>query len=107
MSNGGLAQRSGGNCRPDLRDVADEFVRGGARARLGCDSRRGDAVEILATDGDTDDEVGELGAPLLDGRFESCEFGLDLAVASRGPDSKEKGGVLRNGSRDGLGWLVG
>ena len=107
VADGDFAQGSAGNGRSDLLDVADEFVRRGAGARLGCDSRRGDAVEILAADGDTDDEIGEVCPPLLDGRLESGEFSLDLAVASRGPDSEEKSGILRDGGWDGRGWIVG
>jgi hypothetical protein len=107
VADGDLAQGGGGKSLSDLLDVADEVVWVCAGARLGVDARRGDAVEILATNGDTDDQVGELRSPLLDGRLESSELSLNLAVTSGGPDTEEEGGILRNGSWDGGDGFVG
>lgn len=39
-------------------------------------------VEILASDGDTNNEVGEVLAVCLDGRVESSDFGLERSVTS-------------------------
>lgn len=107
VADGDFAQGSGCKSLPDLLDVANDVVWVCSGACLGLDSRRGDAVKILATNRDTDDQVSELGSPLGDGSLESSELSLHLAVTSRGPDTEEEGGILRNSSWDGGDGFVG
>ena len=107
VANRGLAQRGVSNGGPDLLDIVDKVVWVGAVARLGRDTRRGDAVEILAANGDSDYEICELGAVLCDGGLEGGDFGLHASLATGSPQAQEEGGVLGNGSRDGGCGFVG
>jgi hypothetical protein len=85
----------------DLRDVIDENIRSSTNTRLVLDTSGGDAVEILGSDGQTDDEIGELGAVLLDGGFDGGDLVGHGLLAGGGPDSEQELGVGRDGGRDG------
>lgn len=107
VANGDFAQAGVGDGCPDLLNVVDEVGWVGSDAILCRDTRRGVAVQILAANRDTNDEICELGTIQLDGRLEGDKFSFNLAVASGGPDTKKESGILRDGGWDGLRSFVG
>jgi hypothetical protein len=90
-----------------LANVVGDSLGLRAKARLGGNSDRGDSVEVLATDRDADDEVGEFGPPLCDGRLEGGDFGLEETVSPGSPEAKKEGCLFGDGSWDSLDGLVG
>lgn len=76
MADGGTAQWGTLNSVTNLRDVVDNVIGVGSSSGLGLDASGRDTIEVLAADGDTDQERSQLRAKLLDGGLE----GLDLIV---------------------------
>ena len=105
MTDGRVAEGGAGDGRADPLDVGDELVRVDADAGVGLDTVDGVAVEVLAADGDADDELGEGVAVLVDGLLE----GGDLVVhaAAGGPETEQEGGLLGDGGGDGGDGVVG
>ena len=87
MADGDAAERGAGEGGADLADVVDEILRLGAGARLGGDAGGGDAVEILAADGEADDAFGEGITVLGDGGLDGCDLVVDAVLAGRRPDA--------------------
>lgn len=105
VTDGGVAQASAGNGGTDLLDVGDKLLGLNTGAGVRLRASDGVTVHIFATDGDTNDELGEVITILADGRLESGN--LVVHVASGGPKTQEQLGLLLNGGRNGLNGSVG
>lgn len=105
VTDGSAAQGGAGDGRLDLLDVGDQQV--GVDTNTGVVLGASDrvTVEILATDGDTDDQLGEGLAVGADGGLESGNLVVD--VAAGGPETEQEGSVLGDGSGNGLDGVVG
>jgi hypothetical protein len=104
-----LGERCVGELGADVLDELHNLLGAVTDTRLVPDTGLGHAVEVLAADRDADDEVGQLGAVLLDGRGERVELTVDARGARR-PHTEEELCVGRNGGgegSDGLGVLLG
>jgi hypothetical protein len=101
VADGDAGQGGVGDGAADLGDAVHQV--GGA----GADLVVGITVQILGTDGDTDDEVSEGSAVGGNGRLESSELVGDGGITSRDPETQKKGGLGSNGSRDGRNDAVG
>lgn len=95
MTDGDISKACAGDGGSDGLDVVDDVVGVLANTGLGGDTSGRVTVEILATDGDTDNQLGEIGTVLRDGGLQ----GSDLVVESvtRGPETEEKSCVGSNG----------
>lgn len=105
VTDGGIAQAGTGDGGADLVDVVDQL--GGLETGTGggASADGGVTVEILGTDGDTDDQVGEVVTVGVDGGLESGK--LVGHGAAGGPETEEKSGLLLDSSGDGLDGAVG
>lgn len=93
-----------GGALEGLLPVANELdeLRGtGTNAGLVLDTRDGNTVEILGTNGRADDQIRKLLAVLGDGRLESLDLGLN-GVGARSPDTQKDLGVGLDGGLKGL-----
>lgn len=70
-----------------------------ADARLVPDTGLRHTVQVLATDRDTDNEISQLGAVLLQSSLQSGKLVVDV-VGTRGPDTEEQLGVGRDGGSE-------
>lgn len=97
----GALERGAADGVADLVDALDQVLGGGA------DLTGALAVQVLGTDGETDDEVGELVAVLADGLLESGNLVVDGLGAAGDPQTQKEGGLGVNGGGDGLDDIVG
>lgn len=101
MAERGAGERGAGDLLARLLDVADELVRGRAQAALVLDASWRDTVEILAANRDTDDEVGEVAAVLLDGGLKGVELVCHDLLTGAAPESEEEGCLGVDGGLEG------
>jgi hypothetical protein len=97
-----------GGALEGLAEVVDEVNKGvglNTNTTLVLDTGNRVTVEILATDGNTDDEVGQVSAVLLDGLLEGVDLLVDV-VSARGPDTKEDLGLGVDGSLESLDGVI-
>jgi hypothetical protein len=99
------AQAGAGDGRANLLDVGNELLGLDTGAGVGLGAGDRVAVHILATDGDTDDQLGEVITVLADGGLESGD--LVGHVTSGGPETEKQLGLLLNGGGDSLNGGVG
>lgn len=85
----------------EVIDEVDEGIRLNTNTTLVLDTSDGVTVEILATDGDTDDKIGQVSAVLLDGLLEGVDLLVDR-VSAGGPDTEEDLGLGVDGSLESL-----
>jgi len=98
MTDGSPAQGSAFNGSTNLGDVRGNGSRISSSSGVGGNASGRDAVEVLTPNGNAHDERGQLRSKLLDGSRERCELIVEVTLASRGPETEEKGGILGNGS---------
>jgi hypothetical protein len=89
----------------EVVNEVDEGVRLNTNTTLVLDTSNGVTVEILATDGDTNDEIGQLRAVLLDGLLEGADLLVDR-VGTGGPDTEEDLGLGVDGSLESLNGVI-
>lgn len=82
MTNRRTAQRSVGNGRAQLINVVGDDVRPHSHASFVFNARSRYAVEILATDTDANNEIGEVAAICRDGGLECRELVGENGLAS-------------------------
>jgi hypothetical protein len=105
VTEGNVAQAGAGDSGANLLDVRDELLGLDTGAGVGLGASDRVTVHILRTDGDTDDQLGEVFTVLADGGLESGD--LVLHVASGDPETEKQLGLLRNGGGDSLNGGVG
>lgn len=105
VTDGGAAQGSAGDGRLDLLDVVDQGVGVDTDTGLVLGTSDGVTVEILAADGDTDDQLGEGLAVGVDGGLEGGDLVVD--VAAGGPETEQERGLRGNSSGNSLDGVVG
>jgi hypothetical protein len=105
VANGGTAEGSAGDGGSDLVDVVNKLGGFDTRTSVGLGTDDRVTVEIFTADGDTDDEVSEGIAVCGDGRLEGSDLVAHVTTGS--PETKEKSGLLLDGSRDGRDGAVG
>lgn len=74
----------------------------GSRAGFVVDTSWCDAIQVLAADRDTNNQVSEGTAILLDSSFESGNLIIDHLLTGRCPHSEQKCGLGVDGGLDGL-----
>lgn len=89
----------------EVVNEVDEGVGLNTDTTLVLDTSNGVTVEILATNGDTNDEVGQLRAVLLDGLLEGADLLVD-GVGTGGPDTEEDLGLGVDGSLESLDGVI-
>lgn len=100
MPDGGVAEAGAGDGLTDALDVSNELLGLGTNSGIGLDTDLRVAVEVLAADGDTDDELGEGVTVLVDGGLQSSD--LVVHVSTRCPETEKEGCLFGNGGGDGL-----
>lgn len=101
MGDFGIGSGGAGKESTNLGNVADEDVGASTDTGRVHDTDGAIAVEILASDGDGLNQVGELGAVGLDSGAEGGELIVEVCLTSRSPHSQKKGGVCVDGGGDG------
>lgn len=91
--------------RAEVVDEVNESIGLDTDTTLVLDTGNGVTVEILTTDGNTNDEVGQLGTVLLDGLLEGADLIVDV-VGTRGPDTEEDLGLGVDGSLESLDGVI-
>jgi hypothetical protein len=86
----------------DLLDVPDDDGRSDADSRQILRTNNRVAIQVLAPDGNTGNQAGELSSVLGDGGREGGEFVGEIGVAGRGPETEEQSCV--GGDRRGDGF---
>ncbi|KAI6760866.1 hypothetical protein HG530_009726 [Fusarium avenaceum] len=97
-----------GGALKGLAEVVDEVNEGvglNTNTTLVLDTGNRVTVEILATDGNTNDEVGQVSAVLVDGLLEGADLLVDV-VSARGPDTKEDLGLGIDSSLESLDGVI-
>jgi hypothetical protein len=102
VTDGLASERCAANSIASLLDVVDELLGLSTSTGVVLDTGRRNAVEVLTADRDTLDEIGESGAVLGNGCFESRDLVVEVGLASGRPHAKEKGGLCVDGSLNGL-----
>ena len=105
VTDGGAAQLGAGDGRLDVLDAGDQVVRVHADASIGLSTSDRVTVEILATNGDTSDQLGEGLAVGADGGLEGSNLVVD--VTAGGPETQQQSNLLLNGGLDSLDGGVG
>lgn len=95
MTDGGISKPCAGDGRSDGLDVVDDVVGVLANTGLGGDTSGRVTVEILTTDGDTNNQAGEVRTVGRDGGLQGGDFVVESVT--RGPETEEKSGVCCNG----------
>lgn len=106
VADGNLGQRGILEGGLEVVDEADEGLGVGTDTRLVLDTGDGVAVQVLGTDGGTDDEVGELGAVLGDGGLQGVDLLVNV-VGAGGPDTEKDVGLSLDGSLESLNGVLG
>lgn len=89
----------------EVVDEVNEDIRLNTDTTLVLNASNGVTVEILATNGDTDDEVGQLGAVLVDSLLEGADLLVDV-VSAGSPDTEEDLGLGVDGSLESLDGVI-
>ena len=89
VTNGRIRQRSAGDCLAHLLDVVDQHIGVDARVAVVLLPRHRVTVEILTTDGQTDDQICEVASILVDRALECRELVLEFLLVLRCPDTKK------------------
>ena len=106
MADGGLAQAGALDGGTDVLDVLYQNVGVDTRASLGgAGASHRVTVQVLATNRDTDHQLGKLVAVLLDGGLQSGDFVVHATAG--GPETQQQRGLLVDSGLDGLGGGVG
>lgn len=89
-------------------EILDEANKVGGRVTdtgivLNTSSRN--TVQVLTSNGDTDDEIGKLSSVLLDGLRQSVKLLVNV-VGTRGPDTKQYLGLGLDSSLEGRDWVL-
>jgi hypothetical protein len=105
VTDGGTAQGGAGDGGADLVDVVNELGGLNTDTSVGLDTGLRVTVKILAADGDTDDELGEVLTVGVNGGLESGD--LVGHATTGGPETEEKGNLFLDGGGDSLNGAVG
>lgn len=85
----------------DLVDVVDNGVGISTDVRSRSDALGAVAVEVLASDGDSINDAGEIGAVLLDGACKGSQLALECRLTTRSPETEQQRSLGVDGSLDG------
>lgn len=105
MTDGGAAQGGARDSALDGLDTLDQVLGAHADASIGLNTGDGVTVQILRTDGDTDNQLGEGGTVGADGRSQGSDLVVD--VTTGGPETEQQGSLLLNGGLNSLNGSVG
>lgn len=105
MADGSTAQFGAGNGGTDLVDVRHDLIRVGTDASVGLDTVDRVTVQILTTDRDTDNKLGQIISVIGNGVLEGGDFVGKVSTGS--PQTEQKGGLLGDSGRDSSDWGVG
>jgi hypothetical protein len=105
VAEGNLGDGSALEGSAEVVDEVNESIGLDTDTTLVLDTGNRVTVEILTTDGNTNDEVGQLRAVLLDGLLEGVDLLVDR-VSTRGPDTEEDLGLGVNGSLESLDGVI-
>lgn len=95
------ARRSAADQVADLVDVVDEAGWSLTTAAVVLNASRSDAVQVLRSDRDTIDEVGEGGAILVDGVLQGSQLLVERVLASASPKTEQQSGLGVDGGGNG------
>jgi len=101
MANLGISQGSTFDGLPNAVDVVGDNLRRRAHVGTSGDTLRRAAVQVLATNGNAIDGVGELGTVLRDGCLEGENLVGKSSLAARSPQTEEQGSSSVQGGGDG------
>jgi hypothetical protein len=90
-----LGQSGAGELAASSLDELDDLLRAVANTRFVPDTGLRHTIKILATDRNTNDEISQLGAVLLNRSLEGIQLVVDI-VGARRPDTKEELGIRRD-----------
>jgi hypothetical protein len=107
VTNRGGGSSSSGDDRASTLDVVNQDVRALSQATLVQNTLDGNPVKVLGTNRNTDDEIGEGSAILLDGVPESVQLVLEHIAACRRPQTQQEAGLGIDGGLDGRDGCVG
>lgn len=91
----------------DLVDVLNQSVWTSTNTRLVDDTSWADTVQILRSDTQSNDQVGEFASVLLNSVLNSLNLVGDVRLSSGGPDTEQKLGVGGDSGGDGRDGVVG
>lgn len=100
MANLGTGEGSSRNSFLDVADVSCKRIRAGANIRTGGDTLRRVTIQILAADGNSIDDTGQLVAILLNRSCEREKLVGERSITGRGPETEQQRRASFYTSRD-------
>jgi hypothetical protein len=107
VANSSSRGSSASDHRASTLDIIDKDIRALTNSTIVLDALHGGPVKILGANRDTNDQVSQSTAVLLDSRAQSIKLILEDFAASRSPQSQEETGIGVDGSLNGRDRSVG